>query len=95
MRMSNEVYDALKVVQKVLILIATFYTTLAQIWGLPYGEQISKTCLALATLLLGILEISSLTYKNDLLAQANEGEPIGEYVPNADVVEHEMDEGEG
>jgi len=95
MRMSNELYDALKVAQKIIILLAAFYDKVANIWGLPFGSQIQDTCVAIAAVLVGILEISSLTYKNDLLAQANEGEPIGEYVPNADVVEHEMDEGEG
>lgn len=72
MRMSNKTFDILKVVQKILVLLATFYTTIANIWGLPYGDQISKTCLACATLLLGILEISTATYKADLLAQSEE-----------------------
>jgi hypothetical protein len=44
---------------------------------------------------LGILEISSVTYKNDLLAQNKEGELVEDYVPPVDVVDHEMDEGEG
>lgn len=76
MRMSNKTFDILKVVQKILVLLATFYTTIANIWGLPFGDQISKTFLACATLLIGILEISTATYKADLLAQ-NEEESHG------------------
>ena len=95
MRLSDKAYDILKVIQKVFVLLATFYTTLAEIWGLPYGDEISRTFLACATILLGILEISSVTYKNDLLAQNKEGEIVEDYVPPVDVVDHEMDEGEG
>ena len=66
MRLSNKTYDILKGVQKILVLLATFYTSIAQIWGLPYGAEISKTCLALATLLLGILEIATARYNKDI-----------------------------
>jgi len=61
--MSNKTYDILKTVQKIFVLLATFYTTIANVWGLPYGEQISKTFLACATFLLGILEMSTVAYK--------------------------------
>ena len=61
--MSNRTYDILKTIQKIFVLLATFYTTIANVWGLPYGEEISKTFLALATFLLGILEMSSVAYK--------------------------------
>lgn len=71
--MSNKTYDILKTVQKIFVLLATFYTTLATIWGLPYGEEVSKTFLALATFLLGILEISSVAYQK---AQKAEMEPL-------------------
>lgn len=65
--MSNRLYDILKTVQKIFVLLATFYTTIAAIWGLPYGEEISKTFLACATLLLGILELSTVAYKQKQL----------------------------
>ena len=66
MRLSDRTYDILKWIQKILVLLATFYTTIANIWGFPYGDEISKTCLALATFLLGILEIASATYNKDM-----------------------------
>ena len=66
MRLSDRTYDILKWIQKIFVLLATFYATVANIWGLPYGDEISKTCLALASVLLGILEIASATYNKDL-----------------------------
>ena len=66
MRLSDRTYDLLKWVQKIFVLLATFYATIANIWGLPFGDEISKTCLALATFLLGILEIASATYNKDM-----------------------------
>lgn len=94
MKLSDKAYDILKVIQKILVLMATFYVKIAEIWNLPYGDQISKTCLECAAVLIGILEISTVRYKNDLL-QNKEGEVVDDYVPPVDVVEHEMDEGEG
>lgn len=61
--MSNKVYDILKwTAQLVLPALATFYLTIANIWGLPFGEQISGTIMALDTLLGVILGISSAKY---------------------------------
>lgn len=63
MIMNNKVYDVLKfIAQIVLPAIATFYLTLAGIWGLPFGEQVSATVMAIDTLLGAILMISSNTY---------------------------------
>ena len=66
MRLSDRTYDLLKWVQKLLVLGAALYSAIANIWGLPFGDEISKTCLALATFLLGILEIASATYNKDM-----------------------------
>ena len=62
--MSNKLYDVLKfIAQIVLPALATFYVTIAGIWGLPYGEQISGTIMAVDLLLGAILGISSAQYK--------------------------------
>ena len=66
MRISDRLYDTLKWVEKILVLLATLYATMANIWGLPFGDEISKTCLALATFLLGLLEIASATYNKEM-----------------------------
>lgn len=64
--MNNKVYDILKfIAQIVLPALATFYLTLAGIWSLPYGEQISGTIMAIDTLLGAILMISSTKYNSN------------------------------
>ena len=64
--MSNKVYDVLKfVAQIVLPAIATFYLTLAKIWSLPFGEEISGTIMALDTLLGACLMLSSKNYNKN------------------------------
>lgn len=63
MILNNKVYDVLKfIAQIVLPAIATFYVTVAGIWGLPYGEQISGTVMAVDTLLGALLMLSSSSY---------------------------------
>lgn len=95
MKLSNKAYDILKVIQKVLVLMATFYVKIAEIWNLPYGDQISKTCLECAAVLIGILEISTARYKNDLLEQNTWGELVDDYIDPETTVNHESDEGVG
>lgn len=64
MKFSNKTYDILKfIAQIVLPAIATFYVTIASIWGLPLGDEISRTVMAVDTLLGAILMISSSQYK--------------------------------
>ena len=61
--MSNKVYDILKfIAQIVLPALATFYVTIASLWGLPFPEEISGTVMAIDTLLGTILMISSNQY---------------------------------
>lgn len=61
--MSNKVYDVLKwIATLVLPALATLYATLAGIWGLPYGEAISATIMAIVTFLGVVLKISSDNY---------------------------------
>lgn len=42
----------------------TFYFTLSQIWGLPYGEQVVGTLMAVAVFLGALIGISSRQYHN-------------------------------
>ena len=62
MRFSDRTYDILKWIQKILVLLATFYTTIANIWGFPYGEQIVGTITAIVTFFGVILGISTKNY---------------------------------
>ena len=66
--MSDKVYNILKwVAQVVLPAIATLYFALAQIWGLPYGEQIVGTITAIDAFLGAILGISTIQYNKKKL----------------------------
>ena len=66
MKMSNKVYDILVwIAQIVLPAFGTFYAALAGIWGLPCGEQVVGTVLAVDTFLGAVLKISSNQYKKN------------------------------
>lgn len=64
MKLSNKTYDILKWIAQIgLPAVATLYSALAGIWGLPYGEQIVGTIVAVDTCLGVLLGISSNQYK--------------------------------
>ena len=64
--MSNKVYDILKWVALVALdAVGLFYQTISTIWGLPYGDQVLATCVAVSVCLGTLLQISSSKYKGD------------------------------
>lgn len=64
--MSNKVYDVLKFVALIVLpALATFYSTIAGIWSLPFGEEISGTIVAIDTLLGACLMLSSKNYNKN------------------------------
>jgi len=63
MKMSNKVYDVLKwAAQYLLPAAGTLYFALANVWGLPFGEQVVGTITAVDTFLGVVLGISSNQY---------------------------------
>lgn len=63
MIMSNKVYDILKwIAMVVLPALGTLYFAFAGIWGLPFGEEIVGTIMAVDTFLGTVLGISSVKY---------------------------------
>ncbi len=61
--MSNRLYDCLKRVALVwLPALGTLYFALAQLWGLPYAEQIVGTITAVDAFLGAVLGISTRLY---------------------------------
>lgn len=65
--MNSKIYDVLKwVAQYLLPALATLYFAIAQVWGLPYGEQIVGTITAIDTFLGVILGISTVQYNKAL-----------------------------
>lgn len=66
MKFNNKVYDVLKWVALIVLpAIATLYSSLAGIWGLPYAEQIPLTITAIDTALGVLLGISTSSYNKE------------------------------
>lgn len=84
MKLSDNVYDILKFIGTILLpAIAVFYTSLAEIWGLPFVDEIPKTIMAIDLLLNTILGIGSVQYYKKL-AKENEVVETGEEETNED-----------
>ena len=61
--MSNKVYNILKwIAMIVLPALATLYLGLSNVWGLPYGEEVSTTITLVNTFLGTVLMISTNQY---------------------------------
>lgn len=70
--MSNKVYNVLKwIAMIVLPATATLYLGLSQIWGFPYGEEVSSTITLVDTFLGTVLMISTANY-NKKVSNDNE-----------------------
>lgn len=66
MKLSNKTYDVLKWLSLVAIdAVGLFYSTLSKIWGLPFGDQVFETCVAVSIFLGALIGISSAQYKNN------------------------------
>lgn len=81
MKISNNVYDVLKWIAMYLLPGAgTLYFALAQIWGLPYGEEVVGSLTAIDTFLAMMLGLSTRQYMKsddfgDGTFQVNSGDP--------------------
>ena len=58
----NKIYDILKLVALVALPLGTFISSLCGIWGIPYGEQIHQTFVALDVLLGAFVTVSNIAY---------------------------------
>jgi len=66
--MSNQVYDILKFIAQIALpAIGTLYFALAEIWGLPLGEQVVGTIVAVDAFLGALLSISTAQYNKTTL----------------------------
>lgn len=71
--LSNAMYDRLKFLAQVILPgVGALYFTLAQLWGLPAGEQVVGTIVAIDAFLGVFLGVSSSSYKDE-----TEGKLIG------------------
>lgn len=80
--MANATYDRLKATALIILpALGTLYFAVAQIWGLPYAEQVVGTITALVTFLGVSLHISSSSYNKqnpdyDGVMIVNETDPM-------------------
>ncbi len=108
--MSNRTYDILKWVALVALdALGLLYSTLATIWGLPYGEQILKTCTAVSLCLGAMIGVTGKAYnasgidddgREDYEPDAETMRTVAEIVENieearAAAVAEEVEEAEG
>lgn len=64
--MSNKMYDILKYIALIVLpACGALYFGLAQIWGLPHGEQVVGTITTLDTFLGALLGISTARYNKN------------------------------
>lgn len=72
--MKNKTYDRLKwIALTALPGLAFFYLTVADIWNLPYPEEIAATITAIDTLLGTLLGLSSIKYAKNEEGRDNNG----------------------
>lgn len=78
MKLPNSVYDVLKFLCTILLpAIGTLYFALAQIWDLPFAEEIVGTLSAIAVFIGAIIGISSMQYYKDGKIQPPDEEANG------------------
>lgn len=63
MIMSNKAYDILKFIALLILPVSEFVSTIASVWGLPYGPEVTATLVAADVLLGAIVKISADKYK--------------------------------
>lgn len=66
MKFTNKVYDVLKVITMIVLpAFGALYFSVANIWGLPYVEQVLGTISAIELFLGSMLKISSSSYNGE------------------------------
>ena len=66
MRLPDKLYDVLKWIALIALpALGVFYFTIAKIWGLPYGAEITATIDALALLIGTLIGVSHLSIKKE------------------------------
>ena len=64
--MSNKLYDVLKWFALVAFdAVGYFYQEIANVWSLPFGDEVLKTCVAVSIFLGALIGVSSAKYKKD------------------------------
>ena len=73
MKLSNRNYNILKWVALILLpALGTLYFGLAQIWGLPYGEEIVGTITTVDAFLGALLGVSTKNYNKETFKEIDD-----------------------
>ena len=60
---NSKVYDVLKYISLIVLdAVGVAYNELSEVWGLPYGIQIMKTCTIISVLIGALIGISNYRY---------------------------------
>lgn len=57
--LSNKAYDIINKLQRWLCAVGVLYLAISAIWGLPFGDQINQTIVAVSAFLATFLEIAT------------------------------------
>ena len=76
---NSKVYDVLKYLALIgFNAVGVLYKAVAEIWNLPYGNQVALTCSALALFVGTLIGISSYSYNNVELEDTEDDELLTE-----------------
>lgn len=72
MKIPNRVYDVLKWICLIALpALAVLYFTLAKIWGLPYGAEITATINAIALFIGALIGVSQISINKEERDESN------------------------
>ena len=63
--MSDKVYDIINKAQRWLVALGALYLAVAEIWNLPFGNEVNKTVVAIGTFLAIVLETATAKWQKD------------------------------
>lgn len=64
MKLSNKAFDIIRFLCELLVpAIGTLYLGISRIWGLPFGDEVAKTCVCVSAFLGTFIGISRNAYK--------------------------------
>jgi len=72
MKMSNKVYDVLKLISLIATPLVTLIMALTEIWGFKYGAEIAASVSAVGALVGTILTKSSYDYKVEQIMEKHD-----------------------
>lgn len=66
MKLKNKTYNILKWISLIALdAIGVAYQSLADVWSLPYGTEVMKTCSIISVLIGALIGVSTYNYNKD------------------------------